>query len=111
MAMARKVALSRNEMVYGMWPEYLRYNLWDNEGKDDTSVLFAPLDLVDWTEVMKPLPTVPFYKLINMKVMKTIEDTPVAAIFMYDLLLVAYQTWCIQDINCSSGQLPQTANL
>ena len=59
MDMARKAALSKTETAYGMWPKYLRYNLWDGEGKNDASVLFIPLNLVNCAEVMKLLPTVP----------------------------------------------------
>ena len=74
--MARKAALSKNEMAYGMQPKYLRYNLWDREGKDDASVPFIPLNLTDWTKVVKPLPTVPLYELNNTEAMKMIKDNP-----------------------------------
>ena len=69
----KKTALSRIDMLYGMHPKYLRYNLWDNEERDvPTSKI--PSDLADWTETTKPLPTVPRSEFGNIEAMRTIKD-------------------------------------
>jgi len=62
-------------MLYGMHPKYLRYNLWDDEEKD-VPISKIPLDLADWTEIAKLLPTVPHSEFGNVEAMKTIKDNP-----------------------------------
>jgi len=56
-------ALSRSDMVYGMCPKFLRYNIWDHEQTDINDIILSPYFLPDWTEHAKPLPSVPTYEL------------------------------------------------
>jgi len=71
----KKTALSRIDMLYGMHPKYLRYNLWDNEERDVPTSKIPP-DLADWTETVKPLPTVPRSEFGNIEAMRTVKDNP-----------------------------------
>jgi hypothetical protein len=75
----KRAALSKIDSVYGMRPKYLRYNLWDNEEGshgNDKPVPKTPLDLANWTEIAKPLPTIPPFELENAEAVNTIKDNP-----------------------------------
>jgi hypothetical protein len=73
---AKTAALSRSDMVYGMHPKFLRYNVWDHEQTDTNDTILSPYCLADWTEQAKPLPSVPTYELSNIEAMRTIKDHP-----------------------------------
>ena len=73
---AKRAALSKIDMLYGMRPKYLRYNLWDAEEQSSGLVLEVPLDLADSTEIEKPLPMVPPSEFNNVEAVKTIGDNP-----------------------------------
>ena len=45
--MGKKAVLSRSEVLYGMCPKYLRYNLWDHEQSEDSSPIAKPFCLAD----------------------------------------------------------------
>jgi hypothetical protein len=58
----RKVATSKIDLLYGIKPKYLHYNVWSAEESTDKSATL-PLDcLADWTENAEPLPDVPATK-------------------------------------------------
>ena len=54
--------------------------LWDHEHLDDEDTIIAPFSLMDWTEHVKPLPSVLKCELSNIGTMETIAkylDLPI----------------------------------
>jgi hypothetical protein len=72
--MAKKAVINKLEAAYGMRPRYLRYNVWSEEEKGNENGVMLIDCLADWTERVKPLPTVPATELANAEAMSTIRE-------------------------------------
>lgn len=72
----RKIATSKLDLLYGMKPKYLHYNVWSDEESTDKSNTLPMICLADWTECAKPLPDMPATEQENQIVLKTIADRP-----------------------------------
>ncbi|RDB17081.1 hypothetical protein Hypma_001927 [Hypsizygus marmoreus] len=65
----RKIAKSTKDVIHGLQPKYLRYNLWREDGS------FTP-SCADWTINATPLPPPPQSELDDPVVSKTIHENP-----------------------------------
>ncbi|GLB35583.1 hypothetical protein LshimejAT787_0211480 [Lyophyllum shimeji] len=61
--------ISKSDILYGMRPKYLRYNVWDLEN---------PLarTTADWSEMAAPLPLPPPHELNNPRAQRTLAEHP-----------------------------------
>ncbi|RDB18812.1 hypothetical protein Hypma_014518 [Hypsizygus marmoreus] len=68
-AIQRRIVKSTKDVIHGLQPKYLRYNLWREDGS------FTP-SCADWTLHATPLPSPPQAELDDPIVSQTIRENP-----------------------------------